>query len=362
MKRLVRRWRSVSRRQAGALVVVTVLSGAIVGSTMAGRSAVALALVGPLGMLVVLGMIQTRRRVAELQRAIRAAVEEVGRSEARRTREVFTRTLRERETTIAARVKAVERSVLTALEKERRAASERHRVALAQVERTRRGLSVTVERASRGVTKVQREQTREVEALLQLFAGLEPRAPMPSSGGWALDPTSLLEISFLVRRAQPKTVLELGSGTSTVWMAYVLEKTGGRLISFEHDAEYAERTRLLLSTHGLGHVAEVRHAPLRPLVIAGEEFKWYDLDAFADLSDIDLLVVDGPPGATGPVARLPALHVLEDKLSAAASVVLDDIERPDEQDIVRRWTESVAGLVREREIFSRQAVLTYTRY
>jgi predicted O-methyltransferase YrrM len=120
-------------------------------------------------------------------------------------------------------------------------------------------------------------------------------------------------------------------------------------------------TKSLLHLHEVSHLAEVRLAELRQLNINGEEFEWYDVDAFQDLNDIDLLLVDGPPGSLGETARYPALHVLESRLAPNAVVILDDADRPGEQGIARRWITDVAGLRREREIFSRQAVLTYCR-
>jgi predicted O-methyltransferase YrrM len=185
---------------------------------------------------------------------------------------------------------------------------------------------------------------------------------MPSSGHWAISPTGLLDVLHLIEQKQPKVVLEIGSGTSTIWMAYALEKLGGRLVSVDHDPGYAERTRTLLRAHGLDGVAEVRLAALRPLTVHGEEFQWYDTDALADVNDIDLLLVDGPPGATGPIARYPAVPVLLDRLSSTAAVVLDDMVRQDEQEVVRRWTSTVTGLAREREFFDRVAVLRYSRF
>jgi predicted O-methyltransferase YrrM len=176
-----------------------------------------------------------------------------------------------------------------------------------------------------------------------------------------MDPTGLLEVLFMIARKQPKVVLELGSGTSSIWMAYALEKDGGRLISVDHEAEFAERTRSLLHLHEVSHLAEVRLAELCRLNINGEEFQWYDVDAFRDLNGIDLLIVDGPPGSLGETARYPALHVLESRLAPNAVVILDDADRSGELDIVRRWITDIPELHREREIFSRQAVLTYCR-
>ena len=66
--------------------------------------------------------------------------------------------------------------------------------------------------------------------------------------------------------------------------------------------------------------------------------------------------------ATGPIARYPAVPVLLDRLSSTAAVVLDDMVRQDEQEVVRRWTSTVTGLAREREFFDRVAVLRYSRF
>jgi hypothetical protein len=55
------------------------------------------------------------------------------------------------------------------------------------------------------------------------------------------------------------------------------------------------------------------------------------VDAFRDIDEIDLLLVDGPPGSLGEMARYPALHVLESQLASNAVVILDDADRPDER-------------------------------
>ena len=70
----------------------------------------------------------------------------------------------------------------------------------------------------------------------------------------------------------------------------------------------------------------------------------YEADAFRDINEIDLLVVDGPPGSLSEMAGSPAPHVLESQLAPNAVVILDDADRPGEQGIARRWITEVAGL------------------
>ncbi|BCJ42482.1 hypothetical protein GCM10010168_07760 [Actinoplanes ianthinogenes] len=249
---------------------------------------------------------------------------------------------------------ATQRRVVSAVERQRLAADDRHREltdALARVQRI----------ADRGLRTVQHTVPREVEATVQLFQGFTPRAPMPSSGDYALNPTDLLELLFLVRSRRPELVLELGSGTSTIWLGYVLEQTGGRLISLDHEPEYANRTRAALAAHGLTGVAEVRDAPLAPVEVGERTFSWYDPAVLEDLDGVDFLLVDGPPAAVGPDSRYPALPVVGPRLADRATIVFDDANRPDEQAAIEGWLASDPALGREGELLGRHAVLTYAR-
>jgi hypothetical protein len=323
----IRRPRALTKRRLMALAVVA-LTAALVATAMTGPLTLVLAVTGVLNALLVFAVLHLHREMARL-RANRSADAPDG-------------------------VPFMQRRVLATVEKQGAAAVDRHTSLLASIERSLR-------RSTTEVTRLQRDQTREVEALLQLFRDVTPRAPMPSSGRWALNPTDLLGILYLIEQEKPRLVLELGSGTSSVWIAYALEKFGGRLVSIDHEAEFASRSRTLLAAHGLDHVAEVRDTPLRTVTVKGEEFRWYDVDGLADVDGVDLMLVDGPPGGVGPLARYPALHLLGRKLSAAATVVLDDAIRPDEKNVLARWEAEIPGLRRGQEIIGQHAVLRFAR-
>lgn len=325
------RWRSLTRRQAVGLAAVPVLGVGVGLASATGHPAVAVTLLGALVATVVVGVVHLSHRLRVTHRAQQAA-----------------------HTDLRVVVDQLQRRLVAAVEKERLAAGDRHRELTDAIARTQRATEHRVDLLLRG-------QTREIEALVQLFRDFVPRAPMPSSGDFALNPTDLLELLHLIRTRRPRLVLELGSGTSTVWIAYALEKTGGRLVSLDHDPDYTARTRALLAAHALSGVADVRHAPLSALSVEDRSVQWYDVEALADLRGIDLLLIDGPPEATGPDARYPALQVVEPKLAAVATVVCDDANRRDEQAALRRWTETIPGLTPEPEILGRHAVLSYVR-
>lgn len=193
------------------------------------------------------------------------------------------------------------------------------------------------------------EVVRDVEAIHQLYADLRPRAAMPQSGGWALRSSDLLVLTQHLTASPPRLVVELGSGTSTVWFAYLLESLGtGRLVTVEHAEEWVGRTRGVLADHGFADApfVEVRHAPLSPVDLPGHATPWYDPAVLADLHDIDMLVVDGPPARSGPEARYPAGPHLLDRVRVGGIVIVDDAGRDEEKSMVRRWLEERADLER----------------
>lgn len=325
------RLRKLNRRQGALLAAAAVLCAAEAASALTGHLGLALTVLGVFLAGLVGGLLLLARRLTLLLVLNRAAQRDV--------RQVLDQT---------------QRRLLGAVEEMLLAAGDRHR----ELTDT---LAAQQKAAANGTDRLLRAQTAEVEALLQLFHGFTPRAPMPSSGGFALNPIDLLDLLQLIRTRKPKLVLELGSGTSTVWIAYALEAIGGRLVSLDHDPGYAEKTRAALAAHRLDKVAEVRDAPLRPVLLDGRSFPWYDTDALADLREVDLLLIDGPPEKTGPDARYPAMSVLEERLADTATVVFDDAHRQDEQAALRRWTETIEGLTQEGEAPGRHAVLSYRR-
>jgi hypothetical protein len=60
-------------------------------------------------------------------------------------------------------------------------------------------------------------------------------------------------------------------------------------------------------------------------------YYWYSRASLKGIAKIDLLVIDGPPSATNPDARFPALENLLPLLSAKATIMLDDANRADER-------------------------------
>lgn len=198
------------------------------------------------------------------------------------------------------------------------------------------------------------EETRkEVLALFaqhQWLALLEHQLalskPLPVTRGWAGSPDFLLMIARAVHLERPGVALECSSGVSTLVLARSLQQIGaGHVFSLEHEIKYVDQTRALLQEYGLEDWATVIHAPL----IERHGFApWYDLDQLPPgVARVDVLVVDGPPAATAPMARYPALPLLVSRMNERFSIYLDDADREDERETVRRWTKEFSGLKAE---------------
>lgn len=192
---------------------------------------------------------------------------------------------------------------------------------------------------------------QQSEALTSLLAWLRPDAPFPTTRGWAASPDFLMLEVEAIREVAHRDgldhlhVVEASSGVSTLTAAYTLKRLGAdpttaRVTSYEHDGEYAAKTRAMIEDHGLADFATVVHAPLVGHEIDGMRFQWYDASSMHDLAPISVLVVDGPPGRLGPIARFPAVPVLVSKFKPGAIVLADDAARPGETEMVRRWSQT----------------------
>ncbi len=180
-------------------------------------------------------------------------------------------------------------------------------------------------------------QDAEETAVQALGHRLGLPRPLPYTPSWSAAADFLNLLVRHMRSYRPAQVVECGSGTSTLVLARCCQINGaGHVFSLEHEAHFAEATGAALADQGLAAWATVLYAPLRPWMLEGQAWPWYDLAALP-AGGIDLLVVDGPPARSQPLARYPALPVLGPRLTPAAVVYLDDAGRPGEQEVLRRW-------------------------
>jgi predicted O-methyltransferase YrrM len=163
---------------------------------------------------------------------------------------------------------------------------------------------------------------------------------LPVTENWSAAEDFLLLLADYCLTGKPKTIVECSSGTSSLVLARCCQLNQcGHVYSLENGDEFAAQTRQQLEDFSLTGYCDVMHAPLKDYAIADEIFQWYDISHLS-LADIDLLVIDGPPGFIQKQSRYPALPLLAPLLAEHCAVYLDDAAREDELAIVVRWQQA----------------------
>jgi predicted O-methyltransferase YrrM len=123
-----------------------------------------------------------------------------------------------------------------------------------------------------------------------------------SSADMALSWEALTAIAEVLKELRPSRILEYGSGISTCLLAHHCQATGGEVVSFDSDPEWAERTRAFLHERGLDSWARVEHAEDVTASIPGQFVLWdFDRnpkrvvqmsDAFGNVAPQGIMYVD----------------------------------------------------------------------
>jgi predicted O-methyltransferase YrrM len=157
---------------------------------------------------------------------------------------------------------------------------------------------------------------------------------------WALNVAAANTLVGLVEHFRPASVLEFGAGRSSLVLAHALQQNGGgRLTSIEHQPRYSKP-----EWEGVARYSDVDArlvvAPLKLRMTRHGPLYVYDgiAPALTSRGPFDLVLVDAPPGEFG---RDWPFYAAAPFLSAGALVMLDDVERAQEQTTLRRWARAL---------------------
>lgn len=140
-------------------------------------------------------------------------------------------------------------------------------------------------------------------------------------------------------------VLECGSGFSTLIVALVLRERGSRLVSLEHNPHWARRVRIAARLGGIANCDVL----FSPLVEYPDSIVWYSIDRLTALLGPSFIVLcDGPPALNDPTARFGLVPILSQAMVSETVVLLDDINRAGEQEVLARWQSEYDVTVLER--------------
>jgi len=169
--------------------------------------------------------------------------------------------------------------------------------------------------------------------------------PMTS---YTLSPTTIVHILNEIILLKRKTIVEFGSGVSTLFIARLLSyhKLNATLFSIDHEKKWQNVLQSSLDTEGTGANVKLICAGLESSKgFENQECRWYSKSLLGKKlpEKIDLVIVDGPPFSTGQYSRYFAVPFLKNRLLDDYSIFLDDVFRKGESDILNAW-ENILGV------------------
>lgn len=229
--------------------------------------------------------------------------------------------------------------------------------ALKKKQSLKRPEQALIKAISEAVGKQIANSTKQLESYLAIQHYMATGKLQPAFHGWPISPDFAYLLIELIEEHQYDLVVEFGSGTSTVLIAQALANvqalTGkpSQQVTFEHLESYHAKTQTLLNTAGLANAVQLVHAPLAPYTAPnGITYSYYSCQEtlnflasiYAQTKPKILVVVDGPPGDTGPLARYPALHHVWPLFQGAGfDLLMDDYNRKDEKEAIKCWVREI---------------------
>lgn len=170
---------------------------------------------------------------------------------------------------------------------------------------------------------------------------------------WSISPASLYWLYKEIGQGPTTSILEFGSGLSTVVAAKALQgKSHSNITSIESDIEHLKRVAWVLDQLGLSENVNLVHAP----ITKEQGISWYNRKIVNDaLSNniFDFAIIDGPPTSTGLNARTPAANMIKKHVRLGGQVLIDDVDRRDESELLSHFTASSDWSPRFTPIFNR---------
>lgn len=189
------------------------------------------------------------------------------------------------------------------------------------------------------ISELLKNEFNQNQALFNIHGSLNIDKPLPRfRDDWSVAPDFGLLVVEEILHNEVEHIIEFGSGLTSILIGYALKKQSkGTLVTFDHEEPYFSKTKSNIADHNLDEFIDIKLAPLTEIKIDDHEGIWYEQKSLSDVQDIELVIVDGPPGHIQSLSRYPALPLVYSKLSASCSIFVDDYHRKDEQEMVDRW-------------------------
>lgn len=201
---------------------------------------------------------------------------------------------------------------------------------------------------------------KQIESYINLTSYMKGEPPLPVMHRWAISADCAELLCRMITTEKYTQVIEFGTGASTQIVGRLIrniflkgdQRSKIGFLSFDHLERYYKQTEAMLMYDELiGGSVNFVDLILRPLVHFADEtgpYQYYDCDGdikkFSEngsrKGEVDkvLVIVDGPPAATGRFARYPAFPIVLKYFSnTEVHFLLDDYIRQQEVDTAGIW-------------------------
>jgi predicted O-methyltransferase YrrM len=184
-------------------------------------------------------------------------------------------------------------------------------------------------RCMRRISAVAPGKFPETNLIWQLFSAW-------SNQSYGADPEYLEEV-IRIAATTSESILECGSGLTTILLGLFATRRGIPVWTLEHNADWYKQTLATLSRYGIDGV-ELLLTPLRSY----DGFSWYDPPLDRMPKRFGTVVCDGPPKKTTPGDRYGLLPVMRNRLGSGTVILLDDVEMHNPDPVLSRWVQEVS--------------------
>ena len=162
----------------------------------------------------------------------------------------------------------------------------------------------------------------------------------------AMRPSTIIHILNEIFINERRSIIEFGSGISTLYLAWAAKKLNARVLSIEENADWSQKVWDLLEQNQLQGSCTVQAVQRCDVTMPGYSCHWYDIDRVKQVigkTHFDLVIVDGPTAYQKgwEKARRPAVDLLQGNLTESYAIFLDDAMRPGERQILEAWEASL---------------------
>lgn len=189
-------------------------------------------------------------------------------------------------------------------------------------------------------------------SLAQLYKMFKQEMYLPITR-WSLPPRELLHICNDIVLKNRRSIIEFGSGYSTIFICKLIELNNldCQFASIDSNKDWLKKIEEKLISLNLLKYVKLVHSPITILqdqnILFSEQDKWYDTNVLKNSLDnfkeFDLIIVDGPYGGTSNFARFSAAPFLRSKIKENFGVFLDNSDRAQENVIIKEWKTILGG-------------------